>query len=163
MSTADFRRQLIEDILRYCDDQHAGAEDESSSPAGSKSAKKARRKKHAHQLLKLEKGLGKWNGAQFVTPKQPYQKYRCCYGGCKRLVRTYCACDRGFIVCAECYAKHSSDWLISHIFWGDFRPTLLVLYGLYNHNIWLSALTTEYFYVQCSYDKLVVRLGTLEQ
>ena len=36
----------------------------------------------------------------------PYAQYVCKTAGCKKRVRTYCACDVGFWMCKGCYVEH---------------------------------------------------------
>ena len=45
---------------------------------------------------------GRWN----LTAKAMYQQHRCRGRGCKKMVRTYCACLPGVWMCGDCHPKH---------------------------------------------------------
>jgi len=71
-----------------------------------------RRRSVEHQLVKLEKHRGAWNGAQkkFKKVKSQYQQQSCRnFTECRKQTRTYCKCSKGMFLCVQCFADHKSS------------------------------------------------------
>ena len=58
-----------------------------------------------HELVRIKKGHGKWNGREFPKIKTDYSKCACSYK-CGSLARTFCYCDFSLILCRQCYGEH---------------------------------------------------------
>ena len=80
-----------------------GEEEEKSK----KQRESKRRRIEKHELLRIPTGYGKWKGGCFREVAFQYQKYKYSFD-CKRMVRTYCSCDKALILCHECYAVHKA-------------------------------------------------------
>ena len=58
-----------------------------------------------HELVRLEKFSGKWNGHTFPKIQTDYSKCACSMR-CGTLTRTFCYCDFSLMLCAQCYGEH---------------------------------------------------------
>ena len=121
LEKAEFQRQLARDLI-FNDDIEAIWED--GRPAGvevmklrshttpkrlpegcqwaSKSSKIARA---GHELVRIKKGYGKWNGREFPKIKTEYSKC-VCSNKCGSFVRTFCYCDFNLILFQQCHEEH---------------------------------------------------------
>merc|ERR1712038_1114307 len=58
-----------------------------------------------HELVRLDRFRGHWNGREFTKIKTEYSKCACSYR-CGMKTRTFCYCDFNLMLCAECYGEH---------------------------------------------------------
>ena len=58
-----------------------------------------------HELVRIMKNRGKWNGREFPKIKTEYSKLKCSMK-CNALTRTFCYCDFSLILCTQCYGEH---------------------------------------------------------
>ena len=66
-----------------------------------------RRRNEMHKLLKAPTGCKSYVGGKWIkNASKKYQQYKCRTHGCKKQIRTYCACNVGHWMCQECYLNH---------------------------------------------------------
>ena len=58
-----------------------------------------------HELLRLDKNRGKWNGNEFPVITSDYSKCNCSMK-CGMTTRTFCSCDNTYMLCVQCYGEH---------------------------------------------------------
>jgi hypothetical protein len=56
-----------------------------------------------HTLMTVDQ-FRRWNGRKFVKSKTRFPQRRC--GGCKKKIRTYCACSPNKGICQACHCHH---------------------------------------------------------
>jgi len=67
-----------------------------------------------HSIQKAPKRASKFEGGNWVCgATADYQQFVCTWPGCKRQVRTYCACTPGRFLCANHILQHSIDSVLA--------------------------------------------------
>jgi hypothetical protein len=96
-----FRKQLAKALIynRFVDDD------------GAVEVSRGRKRKVVdHTLLRAPPHARRWTGDGWDTSaKSRYQQYICGTPHCKAQVRTYCRCDPGTWMCADCLVDHVVD------------------------------------------------------
>ena len=95
LSKADFVRDLAQEMIE--NDIWKREKRQDKNKAEKLRESKRKRVEH-HELLRIPTGVRKWDGTHFRKVAQEYQKYSCSTRGCKALIRTYCSCDKSFIL-----------------------------------------------------------------
>lgn len=58
-----------------------------------------------HELMRIAKGRGRWNGREFPQIKSKYSKSKCSWG-CGATTRMFCNCNFNLMLCPHCYGEH---------------------------------------------------------
>ena len=60
-----------------------------------------------HTLLVRPPFTGRWTGVKWQKTEQKHQKSTCCgIDGCRKQMRTYCACNKAVPLCSSCHTLH---------------------------------------------------------
>ena len=118
---AEFQRQLVRDLIFNDDIETTWEESRTTGvevmslrshttpkqlPEGCQWARKSSKiARSGHELVRIKKGHGKWNGREFPKIKSEYSKCACSYK-CGSFVRTFCYCDFNLILCQHCHGEH---------------------------------------------------------
>jgi hypothetical protein len=102
----NFRRQLAQQLIEYCDPAAAVPMDaEPSVPAVHSPPRQSPRHLGTgqHRLETMPKFATKWDGRTFGVGKNPYNDYKCRAPGCGQRTRTYCSCNPAVPFCRSCF------------------------------------------------------------
>ncbi len=113
---AAFTRIIAKDLIHTQEDSPIQAKDDEGYtppitrgpkvlPAGAKFKLSVDPNPHKqHHLCVLRKCHGQWNGNEFPTTSSDYPKSHCKV--CSREMRTFCYCNWGKMMCAQCHGMH---------------------------------------------------------
>ena len=117
LSKAEFQRKLAREMV-FNDDVERELEEENGGmtgkchtrrtqmpPGATFATKSSEVARGGHELVRLDKCWGRWNGREFPVIKTKYSKLRCSFG-CGALTRTFCYCDFNLMLCSQCYGEH---------------------------------------------------------
>jgi hypothetical protein len=68
----------------------------------------------SHRLVKKPNFTGRYDASnkEWTTSTQEYLKQKC--KTCPREVRTYCTCNKGALMCSDCFASHMCSVGVDH-------------------------------------------------